>query len=85
MAKASATWPIECDMRTLEMIQFCIESMAHMLSEDIQRGGGCGCGEKKLSVKRLRADLKTANCILAAVAKGQINLAVKSAVAKRRK
>ena len=79
------TWPIDCDMRMLEMIQFCIESMGHMLSEDIKAGGGCGCGEKTLSVKQLRADLKTANYILAAVSKGQVNLAVSQYVAAKKR
>ena len=77
------TWPIECDMRMLEMIQFCIESMGHMLSEDIKRGGGCACGEKNLTVKQLRADLKSANRILAAACKGQLNLAMTKSISKK--
>lgn len=83
MAKTNATWPIECDSKMLEMIRFCIEAMGQMLSEDIKNGGGCGCGEKRLTVSQLRSDKKTANNILAAAAKAEINLGLQKHVAKK--
>lgn len=82
---ARPTWPVDCDMPMLEMLSFCTHTMAGMIQEDIDRGGGCGCGAKKLTVPQLRADLKTANRIMAALAKAEINLAVQSEVAKTRK
>lgn len=78
------TWPIECDSEMLEMLSFCIQTMGHMIKEDIERGGGCGCGAKKLTVPQLKEDLKTASRILAAVSKAEINLAMTEAIAPRR-
>lgn len=79
------TWPIECDDAMLEMLAFCMGTMAALLKEDIANGGGCGCGDKQLSVRQLRADLKTANRILAAAYKGQVNLAVKKEVTRKKR
>lgn len=79
------TWPIDCDDEMLDMLAFCMQTMGGMLHDDIKAGGGCGCGEKKLSVRQLRADLKVANRILAAVMKAQVNLAVKEEVTKKKR
>lgn len=83
MAKTNATWPIECDSKMLEMLQFCISTMGQLISEDIKNGGGCGCGAEWRTVSQLRSDKKTANNILAAAAKAEINLGLQKHVAKK--
>jgi hypothetical protein len=79
------TWPIECDARMLVMLGFCVDAMAGMLQEDIDNGGGCGCGFKQLTVRQLKNDLKTANALVAAIATAEVNLAVKKHAARTKK
>jgi|688.fasta_scaffold904659_3 hypothetical protein len=79
------TWPIECDAKMLEMLAFCMQTMSGMIQEDIDNGGGCGCGAKQLTVRQLREDLKTANALVAAIAKAELNLAVKTHVDKTKR
>lgn len=79
------TYPIECDLPMLEMIAFAVETMAQMLQDDIDRGGGCGCGNKKLPVSRLRKDLQTSQRIIAQAIRGQVNLEVVTHANRKRK
>lgn len=85
------TWTIELDADQLDMVAFCIEQMGQMLSEDLktQSASGhrskCEHGKKRLGKTQLQRDIKTANRILAAVYKGQVNLAVASPAKARRK
>lgn len=69
----ATTWPIECDMRTLEVLQFCMEQMIGVLQDEVDGGN-----------RQLRADLKVAKALLADACKGQINLAVKKEVTKKK-
>ena len=66
------TWPIECDMRTLEVLQFCMEQMISVLQDEVDSGN-----------RQLRPDLKIAKALLAEACKGQVNLAVKKEIAKK--
>jgi hypothetical protein len=76
------TWAIELDAEQLDMLAFCVEQMGQMLSDDLKEQSvsgyrsQCEHGEKRLGKTQLRRDIKTANAILAAVYKGQVNLAV---------
>lgn len=83
-----ATWEIEFTAAQLDMLAFCVESMQGMLSEDLKSGDSglqeCLHGTKKLSKTQLRRDIADANKILAAVYKGQVNLAVTAEVATSR-
>jgi hypothetical protein len=69
----------------LEMLSFCMQTMAGLIQEDIDNGGGCGCGTKRLTVRQLREDLKTANALVAAIAKAELNLAVKKHLSRTKK
>lgn len=66
------TWPIECDMRTLQVLEFCMHQMVGALQYEIANGS-----------KQLRSDLKIAEALLAEACKGQVNLAVKKSTAKK--
>lgn len=67
------TWPIECDMRTLQVLEFCMHQMIGALQDEIDAGS-----------KKLRPDLKIAKTLLAEACKGQVNLAVAKKVSKGR-
>jgi hypothetical protein len=66
------TWPIECDMRTLQVLEFCMQQMVGALQDEIDDGS-----------KGLRSDLKITKALLAQACKGQVNLAVKKSIAKK--
>lgn len=74
------TWTMEMNAEQLDMLAFCVEQMGQMLSEDLKARSvsgyrsQCEHGTKSLGMKQLQRDLKTANTILAAVYKGQVNL-----------
>lgn len=86
------TWPIECDEPMLEMLAFAVETMGHMLKEQLDEGGVCECGAKRRSIPEIKRDIKTANRILAQAFKGKMNLEMarsfevrgKTVVAKKR-
>lgn len=67
----SATWAIDCDEKMLDMVAFAVEMMGQFLKEDLDKRKA-----KDKVAARLSADIKTANRILAAVFKAQVNLAV---------
>lgn len=70
----AATWTIECDEPMLDMLAFCVELMGQMLKEDLESGRKDCIHGKKRTAACLRADIKTANRLLAAAIKGQVNL-----------
>lgn len=77
------TWEIDCDQPMLEMMAFSVGVMRDMLQENLDSGGKCECGAKSSSLPQLRRDIKTADKILAAIYKGQVNLEVAIAVKKK--
>lgn len=77
----SATWTIECDEPMLEMLEFCVGAMGKMLREDLESGRKECMHGKKRTAACLRADIKTANRLLAAAIQGQVNLEMSKAVA----
>ena len=79
------TWPIECDDKMLEMLAVCMQTVAGVIQEDIDNGGGCGFGTKRLTVRKLREDLKTANALVAAIVTARLNLAVKTHLDRTKK
>lgn len=66
------TWGIDCDQPMLEMIAFSVGVMRDMLQENLDGGD-----------KSAKADIKTADRIMAAIYKGQVNLEVLSVVKKK--
>lgn len=81
----TATWTIECDEPMLEMLEFCVSTMGKMLREDLESGRKECMHGKKRTAACLRADIKTANRLLAAALKGQMNLEMSKVVATARK
>lgn len=77
------TWEIGCDQPMLEMIAFSVGVMRDMLQENLDSGGKCECGAKSSSLPQLRRDIKTADKILAAIYKGQVNLEVMTEVKRK--
>jgi hypothetical protein len=67
-----ATWEIDCDQQMLEMLAFSVGVMRDMLKENLDGGD-----------KLAKKDIKTADKILAAIYKGQVNLEVAIAVKKK--
>jgi hypothetical protein len=61
-------------MRTLEVLQFCLEQMIGALQDEIDAGS-----------KGLLGDLEIAKSLLAEACKGQVNLAVKEEVTKKKR
>ena len=85
------TWAIDLDADQLDMLAFCVGVMGQMMSDDLKDGkvhgyrSVCEHGHKRGGKAQLQADVKTANRLLAAIYKAQVNLAVASAKPARRK
>lgn len=73
---AANTWPIECDKKMLEMIQFCVQEMGGAIEDELPTARGA-------NATRLKGQLRLVNIVLAAVYKAKINLAVQQEVTKK--